>query len=183
MIRRNLNAIRCRKAFDIAGVGCFLTPYAWLSVPFFLLIGTTIALMQSTDRQPGARLLFGAAYGLILFVSNMLHSVGHMFSGKIIGAPNGSLIVTSMFHINYHRCDPAICTKWTHIGRSIGGPLANLVLAGIGTVLHAVVGETWSDFLTKANLIVGIWLLLPLPAIDGWVIWGELLGFSRRSTL
>jgi hypothetical protein len=47
-------------------------------------------------------------------------------------------------------------------------------------VLHALAGGIWSDFLAKANLIVGIWLLLPLPAIDGWVIWGEFFGFRRR---
>ena len=180
MIRRNLNAIRCRKVFDIMGVGCFLTPYAWLSVPFFLLIGILVAVMQSDDRQAGAFLPLGAAYGLILFGSNLLHSIGHILAGKIVGAPNGGLIITSTFHINYHRCDPAVCSRWTHIGRSLGGPLANLTLAAIAMVLHALVGGPWSDFLAKANLIVGIWLLLPLPAIDGWVIWGELFGFRRR---
>ena len=180
MIRRNLNAIRCRKVLDIMGVGCFLTPYAWLSVPFFLLIGILAALMQSEDRQAGAFLPLGAGYGLILFGSNLLHSIGHILAGKIVGAPNGGLIITSTFHVNYHRCDPAVCSRWIHIGRSLGGPLANLALAAIAMVLHAQAGGAWSDFLAKANLIVGIWLLLPLPAIDGWVIWGELVGFRRR---
>ena len=182
MFRRNLDAIRRRKAFDLVDVECFVTPYAWLSVPFFLLIGAAVAFMQPAERLPATRLLLGATYGSVLFVSNLFHSIGHMFAGKIAGAPDGALTVTATFHINCHRCDPAICSRWTHIGRSLGGPLANLGLAGIAAIVYVLTGGILSDFVWKANLIVGIWLLLPFPGIDGWVIWGELLGFRRRPT-
>jgi hypothetical protein len=35
-------------------------------------------------------------------------------------------------------------------------------------------------FFAIANLITGAAALLPIPAIDGWVVWGELLGFRRQ---
>ncbi len=180
MTRGNPDAIRCRTNFSLVGVNCRLTAYAWLSVPLFLLIGIVVALLQFPERPILARLLAGASYGLVLFLSNMFHSIGHILAGKIVGAPPGIVIITGTFHINYHRCDPAICSRWTHIGRSAGGPIANLLLCGLAIGLHGLMGGEWLGFAAKANLIVGVWFLIPTPSFDGWVIWGELLGFRRR---
>ncbi len=181
MTPRDSASVRRRRVFSVAGVDCFLTLYAWLSVPFFIAIGLFVALVQRADDRPAAVFPAGLAYGLLLFLSHVFHTVGHVLAGRIVGAPNGSVVITSTFHINRHRCDPAYCSRWTHIGRAAGGPVATLALAGIALALHAAAGGEWFEFLTKANWIVGICLLFPMPGIDGWVIWGELLGFRRRS--
>jgi hypothetical protein len=128
----------------------------------------------------GATLLHGATYGLILFLSNLAHTAGHVAAGRIAGAPGGAVIVTAAFPINFHRCGQGSCSRWTHIGRSAGGPSANLLLAAAAFALRSLHAAYWLDFAAKANLIVGLWLILPVPALDGWVIWGELTGFRRR---
>jgi hypothetical protein len=169
-----------RTLFSVAGVDCFVTRFAWLSGPLFFFLGALIALVQRPQRSIATILSSGAIYGLVLFLSNMLHSAGHVIAGRIAGAPNGAVIITAAFHINYHRCKPGICSRWIHIGRSGGGPLANLLLGCVALALRSTSEWMWLDFAAKANLIVGMWLLLPIPSLDGWVIWGELTGFRRR---
>jgi hypothetical protein len=179
-IRGNLENISRRPLFSAAGVDCSVTRRAWLSGPFFLAFGMLLAFFQQ-PRMPSTVILpNGAIYGLVLFLSNMLHSAGHVIAGRVLGAPHGSVIITAAFHINYHRCEPGICSKWTHIGRSSGGPLANLLLGCVALGLSSAFEWVWLDIAAKANLIIGIWLLLPIPSLDGWVIWGELIGFRRR---
>jgi hypothetical protein len=122
----------------------------------------------------------GLVYGLVLFVSNILHTVGHIVAGKIVGAPGAGVRATALVNINTHRCKAGVCTKWTHIGRSLGGPVVNFLIAASALSLTSQHGAAWLSFLGKANLVVGIWALLPIPTLDGWVVWGELLGFRRR---
>lgn len=179
-IRGDPDKISRSRFFSAAGVDCFVTPYAWLSLPFFFSAGILLAFLQRPPLPTAATLLPGATYGLMLFLSNLLHSAGHVVAGKIAGVPDGCVIVTATFHINYHRCEQGICSRWTHIGRSGGGPLANLLFASVALGLGGVHGAYWLGFAAKANLIVGLWLLLPIPSLDGWVIWGELTGFRRR---
>jgi hypothetical protein len=181
VIPENKYLVRQRKVFTIADVDCFVTPYAWLSVPLFVLLGIICAIAVQSGREIGECLKTGIVYGLLLYLSNILHSVGHVIAGKIVGSPGGAVRVTSTFHVNYHRCDPAVCTRWKHIGRSLGGPLINLLVGGVVLLLVDKTGHKWLAFLGTANLVVGGWLLLPIPRLDGWVIWGELLGFRRRT--
>ena len=170
-----------RRVFSLAGIDFFATRLAVLSGGFFFMLGVAVTLAEQADRQIGEIARIGAVYGLILFFSNMIHSLGHLIAGKLVGASKGALVVTSTFHINYHLCDSAICTKWKHIGRSLGGPSANLLVGLIAAVMCSTTDSRWLHFMGDVNIIVGVCLLLPLPRIDGWVIWGELLGFSRRA--
>jgi len=170
-----------RRLFTVAGVDCRITSHAWLSGPFFFLFGILIALVRQADFPLEATLTRGSIYGLLLYLSNIFHSIGHVLAGKMVGSPGGSILVTATFHVNSHVCDPSICTRWTHIGRSAGGPAATLLLGCLELILHGGPGPEWLSFLGMANVVVGVWLLLPIPRFDGWVIWGELLGFRRRS--
>jgi hypothetical protein len=180
LIFEDVRTCRRRRVGAVAGAECFVTSYAWLSGPFFLVIGLALALLQAFGRQGGPLLLGGAAYGSILFLSNLAHSAGHVLAGRMVGSPGGVVLMTATFHVNYHCCDREICTRWTHVGRSAGGPATNLLLGGIALGWYAITGSQWLDFAAKANIIIGIMLLLPIPSIDGWVIWGEMLGFRRR---
>ncbi len=180
VIPENTDGVRQRKASTIANVDCFVTPLAWLSVPFFLLLGLICAIEVQSDLKIGEYLQTGIVYGLLLYLSNILHSVGHVIAGRIVGSPHCAVRVTATIHVNYHQCDPAICTRWRHIGRSLGGPLVNLLVGCTVLWLIDKTGPKWLVFLGRANLVIGIWLLLPIPRLDGWVSWGELLGFRRR---
>lgn len=181
LIFEDLRTTRRRKVFAVEGVDCFVTPYAWLSGPFFLVLGTVCAFVQQRDLRAEGILLTGAVCGLLLFGSNAVHTLGHVVAGRIAGSPDGAVLITATFHVNSHRCDPAICTRWTHLGRSAGGPISHLALALVAMPVNRIAGGEWLDFLAKANLVLALWFLLPVPSLDGWVIWGELLGFRRRA--
>ena len=157
------------------------TPYAWLSPLPFLFVGALVALLRHSGAGGTAWLAEGARDGLLLFLSNAAHSVGHVIAGGLVGAPNGAVVVTATFHVNSHRCEKGRCSRWTHIGRSLGGPVANLVVGMAALAAYRAAGGAGLLFLAQANLIIAGFLALPIRTVDGWVIWGELLGFRRRT--
>ena len=175
----NIHSGHHRKVFSIWGADCLVTPYAGLSVLFFLVLGILVALARGGDQEFVTILRTGVVFGLLLFASNMVHSLGHILSGAFLNTPGRTVLITATFHINYHRCEPANCTRWSHLGRAAAGPAANLLLGGVALYLHDTIGSESLDFLAKANLIIGAWLLLPIPSFDGWVFWTELLGLRH----
>lgn len=59
-------------------------------------------------------------------------------------------------------------------------PAVRLLIGVLALGLPGFRNVSWISFLGEANLIVGIWAMIPIPTLDGWVAWGELLGFRRR---
>jgi hypothetical protein len=178
-----LRTLGCHRMFSVTGVTFFATRRAGFCGLFFLILGIICAEAQQMDWGVGNIVQVGALYGLVLFLSNVLHSIGHVIAGRIVRCQGAGVLITAMFHINFHECDRRICSKWTHIARSSGGPLANL-LVGVAVLLFFKKADNgWLMFVASANLIIGVLLLLPIPRIDGWVIWGELLGFRRRVSI
>jgi Zn-dependent protease len=66
-----------------------------------------------------------------------------------------------------------------HLVRSLGGPVFNLIVAGLLSVLPVGVAPGfWSALvvsLISTNRFFGFGGFLPLPSVDGEVIWRELL--------
>jgi hypothetical protein len=152
VIPQIINMERRERAFTVAKVVSFVTPSAWASIPFILLNGIVCAIAVKSDREVDELLPIGFVYASLLNLSNILHTVGHVIAEKIVGSPDGAVRVTSMFHVSYHQCNPAVCTKWTHIGRSLGGPLISLL---IGCAVFGLVGKTgtaWLVFILAGEL-------------------------------
>jgi hypothetical protein len=134
----------------------------------------------TANAPSGAGVIDGLGFGSLLFLMNVLHSAGHTVSACVAGSAPGTVLVTATFHVNAHRCMRGVCSPLVHIGRSLGGSIANLLTGLAALAANAAIGSRWLDFFAKASLIVGAWTALPIPGFDGWVIWGELLGFRRR---
>ncbi|HLF25675.1 MAG TPA: hypothetical protein VJG32_05015 [Anaerolineae bacterium] len=181
IIFENVHTTPRRRLFKLLGVEWTATPYAWLSVPLYFVVGVVLACIIDSHQSIEARLLIGLAYSLMLHLSNALHSIGHTLSGRWVGAPMDENLITATFHVTLYRDDPARYSRWVHIGRSLGGPVANLLVgaAALGVWQLADVGGL--AFFAVMNLATGVYTLLPIPSIDGGVIWSELLG--RRSRL
>jgi len=163
-----------RKLFTWLGVEWLATPWAWLSGPFFLGLGLACALAGASKGPLDARLRMGPGYGLLLFLSNGLHTVGHIVSGRMVRSPMQANLITATFHVNLYLGDPAAYPARVHIGRALGGPLFNLLIGFMGIAVLVVLPSAWLTFFALANLVVGLWLLIPLPGLDGEVIWGQL---------
>ncbi len=73
---------------------------------------------------------------------------------------------------------------YVHLGRALGGPLLNLIVAGLFyaglPLLPSGIGYDIAARLVSVNLFFGLGALLPLPSVDGEVIWRELLRPLRK---
>ena len=169
-----------RLLFRSETVTCFASSYAWLSPIPFLLLGLLVAEFEGPLPDASPRLLVALEYGVLLLLSNVVHTLGHLAAARLLGIRANTVLITATVHVNSHVCVYGLCSQWRHIGRALGGPAANLAL-GLAALLFAGYLPVPSlRFLAIANLIVAGALVVPLPRLDGWVIWGELLGFRRR---
>ena len=167
-----------RLLFRSRSVSCYVSPLAWLSLVPFLLLGGLVAAFERPAQSD--RLLVSLQYSLLLFLSNTVHSLGHIVAARLLGIRTNTVLVTATVHISSHSCVHGTCSRWRHIGRALGGPAANLLLGLIALGASRIISVAAIRFLAVANLLVAGALVLPLPRVDGWVIWGELFGFRRR---
>ncbi len=159
------------------GVTLLITPLTWLGPLVFFGIHILLNLLNSginlTDRLYQA-LLFTIA----VEITNILHAFGHILSGKLVASPMDELLITATRDINLYHGDQSRIPGYVHLVRSIGGPIFNLIIAGMCATLAPVVPlGFWSALITSlvaTNLFFGFGGFLPLPSIDGEVIWREL---------
>jgi Zn-dependent protease len=160
------------------GVTLLVTPLTWLGP--FVFFGVHILLnalnwrISLTDRLYQA-LLFTIA----VEITTVLHAFGHILSGKLVHSAMDELLITATRDVNLYRGDQRLIPGYVHLVRSIGGPIFNVFVAGICAMIATVVAPgLWSSLFTSlvaTNLFFGLGGLLPLPSVDGEVIWRELL--------
>lgn len=75
--------------------------------------------------------------------------------------------------------DPEDVTSQVHLLRSLGGPLMNFALGGIGPIILDNIHNPALVFFAWANLAIGVIVVLPFPSLDGEVIWHEI--FRQRN--
>jgi hypothetical protein len=169
------------------GTQVSITPWLWLGLPVFFALGLALNIFQ-----PGASLA-GAAYAAGVFVlavgiSTLLHALGHVVGGKIVRGPMDELLLTATRGVNLYFGDQNAVPGYVHLGRALGGPLLNLLVAALLARVQAVGGQGWGAALVagvgSTSLFIGAGALLPLPSVDGEVIWrevGRYLSARRRA--
>ena len=169
-----------RRFFRFLGVEVMATPYAWLSVPFFCILGVLIAFGQHLETIGATTVTSGLEYGLLLYFTNVVHSLGHILAAKMVGAPMEVLLLTGTRDVTlYRRAEPGL-SKWMSIGRSLGGPMANMLFGFVALGIWYLSSAAWLLMLCIFNFAIAAWTLCPVPSMDGWVIWGELFGFRKH---
>lgn len=170
-----------RRLFTLSGVDVMATPFAWLSLPFFCALGVLVALARRSEGTLELQWLIGLEYGLLLYLTNVIHSLGHLIAGKMVGAPMDVLLLTATRDVTLYLKDQSQYSRWIFIGRSSGGPMTNLLVGTVGLGLQSMFSGGWLTIFAYINLAIGIWTLCPVPTMDGWVIWGELFGFRPHA--
>jgi hypothetical protein len=176
LVFEEIHALCHRKLFTFLGVDWLATPYAWLSIPNFLALGILTGFAMEHSQGVEVWLPIGIAYGLILYLANTIHSLGHILSGKLVRGQMDANLVTATLHVNLYYGEPKSFSKWVHIGRALGGPIFNIVTGLTALGLWTVFGNYLLAAFAYLNLLVGIASLAPVPTLDGWVVWGKLLG-------
>ena len=162
----------------MAGIQVSLTPLTWLGP--FIYFG--LRLIQDAFRpglDPAAAVGEAFSFTFAVEVGIVVHAAGHILGGLLVRSPMDELLFTATRGINLYSGDQARFPGRVHLGRAIGGPLLNLVWAAL---LFAVLPLVRPSFpadlaasLASTSLFIGAGSFLPLPSVDGWVIWREVV--------
>jgi len=172
-----------RPLFRVAGVTWAATRYAWVSPLFWGALGITVAFAGRRGESIEAALLVGCGYGLMIYGSNVIHSIGHILAGRVAGAPMGTILLTSTRDVAVYLQPGTSAPRRLRVARALGGPVANLVCGLVSLAASGVASSGWLAAFGYFNIGVGLWTLTPVPSMDGWVIWRILFGFERGTVL
>ncbi len=160
------------------GVTLLLTPLTWLGP--FVFFGLPLLLnLPNSHLSLADRLYQALLFTIAVEITNVLHAFGHILSGKMVHSAMDELLITATRDVNIYHGDQSLVPGRVHLARSAGGPIFNLFVAGLCSALAPVIAPGfWSALvasLVSANLFFGFGGFLPLPSVDGDVIWRELL--------
>jgi Zn-dependent protease/CBS domain-containing protein len=150
------------------GIGVYVSPY-WFLIAIVIVIfyEQTLATVVSGTAL---RYAVSAAFVLLLYVSVLVHELSHSLVATRFGLPVRRILLYPLGGISEIETEPGTPAREFLV--AVAGPLLSLVLAGIGWALTKVIGGTsvpaiLVDQLMRANLIVGIFNLLPGLPLDG----------------
>jgi Zn-dependent protease len=192
-----LPSTRCDLRFRIGNIPVRVNPSFWLPI---LILG-----LARMDQPLADCVMHMAAEGLVLFVSILIHELGHVLAGRYFGS-SGHILLTGF-------CGLAIGStnlpgRWQRIAVCLAGPGAGFLLAGLVTGLFwlynpdftlSLLGEVGNvdipvgaeaDLLPEIvedtaflllwlNIFWGLVNLLPIWPLDGGQISRELCQASR----
>uniref|UniRef100_UPI000830ED7D site-2 protease family protein n=1 Tax=Actinomadura hibisca TaxID=68565 RepID=UPI000830ED7D len=149
------------------GIPVFVSP-SWFLVALLVTVMFEGQVNDMVARP--ASYAVSLTYALLLYGSVFVHELSHAVTARVLGLPVRSVTL----HILGG--ETAIEREAPTPGRefliAFAGPLVNLVLAGLGLLTHALVplpgvALLLVDALTFANLLVGVFNLLPGLPLDG----------------
>ncbi|GGV35167.1 peptidase M50 [Actinomadura cremea] len=149
------------------GVPVYVSP-SWFLVAVLVTIMFEGQVNDVVERPTSYAVAF--AYAVLLYGSVFVHELSHAVTARVLGLPVRSVTL----HILGG--ETAIEREAPTPGRefliAFAGPLVNLVLAGLGLLAHATLPLPATalllvDALTFANLLVGVFNLLPGLPLDG----------------
>lgn len=160
------------------GISLLATPLTWLGP--FVFFGLHILLnLLNSHLSLTERLYQALIFSIVVEITTVLHAFGHILSGKMVHSAMDELLITATRDVNLYHGDQILIPRHVHLVRSLGGPIFNLFIAGVCSVVATVISlGFWSDIfasLISTNLFFGVGGLLPIPSVDGEVIWRELL--------
>jgi Zn-dependent protease len=143
-------------------------------VVIVVLIGPQLGRV---DRGPSYGYLVALGYAVLLLVSVLVHEVAHALAARWTGHPVDRIVADVWGgHTVY---DATRSRPGTTALIAAVGPVANLILAGVGYLLLPLLSGGTPRLLlgivTLANLLVGLFTLLPGLPLDGGQIVSSLV--------
>ena len=154
-----------------------------IAVVIVVVFGPNLA---RPDRGPEYGYLAAAGYALLLLLSVLVHEAAHALAARWRGHPVNRIVADVWGgHTVY---DDTRTSPGNAALIAVVGPLANLALAVVGLLLQAVTTNDTAllllTIITYANLLVGLFNLLPGLPLDGGQIVSALVWrvTGRRGT-
>jgi hypothetical protein len=177
-IIEDIDTIRRIPIGQFWSVRLLITPITWLSPFVFFGLHFLINLLNPNLNLVD-RLYQSLLFTIAVEITTILHAFGHILSGKLVNSAMDELLITATRDVNLYHGDQSMIPSHVHLIRSLGGPVFNLIVAGtLITLAPRIAPGFWSGLLASlisTNLFFGFGGFLPLPSVDGEVIWRELL--------
>lgn len=176
-IFENLDTVRKISLGKFWGVDIVITSLVWLG-PFLFLALHFVVNLLNVNLTLTERLSQSFYFALAVEITTAIHALGHIISGKLVKSPMDELLITALRDVNRYHGDQSQIKSTTHLGRALGGPIINIIV-GVICILVAQLIPTgfWSNLnasLITVNLFFGLGGFLPIPSVDGAVIWREI---------
>jgi Na+-transporting methylmalonyl-CoA/oxaloacetate decarboxylase gamma subunit len=155
--------------FTIMGTHFCATPDVWLYGVKALGGGLITAVIFNRGSGVVSIITLGVVYALLILLTYVLHTVGHIISAREVNAPMAESVFTGRRQFNVYN-DTTRPTPNVNMGRAIGGPLMNLTLATIVFAVWAITPGWGILVFALANLVYGVGSLLPIEGYDGAVL-------------
>ena len=164
-----------RRLFSAFGFEWRGTPTWWIQ-PLWIL-GAGLIAGAALERSAGwdRKLLTGVICAIVIAASMVWHQVGTFVVATLLKAPFQSVVVTPT--LDYQIYDEQSQSSRVHLLRALAGPASNLLLGVLFLLVMAVRPRSsllW--FAAILNLVFTVAALMPIPTMDGGVIWRELRG-------
>ena len=176
-ILENIDTVRRIPIGRFWGVQLLITPLTWAS-PFIFFSLHLLLNLLNIQLTLSERLYQSALFTISVETATLLHALGHIISGKLVGSVMNALLITATRDVNLYEGDQGSLPGRIHLGRALGGPLSNLLAAiiylGFIPLLPPGFAADLAASLISVNLFFGLGGFLPLPSVDGEVIWREL---------
>jgi len=162
------------RLFTGAGVEWWATRWAWAGPLFWIALGLPIAWTE------GGGALRGVGYGVLLWVANTVHTLGHIAAGALAGARMDAVVLTSTRDVDVYRGAKRDVPERVRVLRSLGGPAANAAVGVAALALAAMAPDApevagWLRAFGLFNAAIAVWTAMPVPTMDGWILWRALL--------
>jgi len=152
------------------GIPVYISPY------WFVVAAVLVVLYSNSDALPGtvqgsvARYLVAVAFVVLLYLSVLIHELSHSLVARRFALPVRRILLYPLGGFSEIEQEPPTPGKEFLV--SAAGPAMSLFLAGIGIGVNLLfntdgIPRVLVDRLILANLVVGIFNMLPGLPLDG----------------
>ena len=172
----------------VAGVPVHISP-TWFIVAAVITVGFAPQVRRELPDLGAGTYAVTFAFAVLLYASVLLHEVSHALVARGFGLPVRG--ITLHFLGGYTEIERESPTPGRDLIISAAGPLVSLAVGALALLVAVPVAEPISEYLllglAVANLIVGVFNLLPALPLDGGhmlrsVVW-RITGDEHRGTV
>jgi hypothetical protein len=106
------------------------TPFTWLGPVFFFVAHFVLNLLKEQPSMSD-RIYQSMLFTIAVELTTLFHAFGHIISGKMVKSSMDELLITTTRDVNIYHGDQSRLPGYVHLARSLGGPLFNLLVAGV----------------------------------------------------
>jgi Zn-dependent protease/CBS domain-containing protein len=172
------------------GIPVYVSPWWFLIAAVFVWLYANSSVLLGTIHGSVQRYLLGVAFVVLLYVSVLVHELSHSLVAIKFRLPVRRILLYPLGGFSEIEEEPPTPGKEFLV--SAAGPAMSLVIAGIAAGVNALVvthgiAKVLVDFVILANVLVGLFNLLPGLPLDGGrvlraVVW-KLTGKATYSTI